>query len=164
MANTQSQANTLGILLWIYAGIQSLFALLMVLIIVLYGVGGVMALIQGGADAAPGAAIMLVFVALYAVLFCIGVTSIVLNIKAGNRLKQPYPAPKNLLIASSIGNLLSFLCGGICLAPFGIALGVYGLWFTLSDTGTAYFQGGVTTPPAVGQYNFGRGPYDNRNP
>ncbi|HLA95896.1 MAG TPA: hypothetical protein VK612_09260, partial [Pyrinomonadaceae bacterium] len=149
-----STANTLSILLFIYAGIQSLFALLFVLIILLYGVGGVMAVVQGGKDAVPGAAVMLVFVFIYALLVAIGIAAVVLNIKAGRQLRNSSPASKNLLLASSIGNLLSCMCGGLCLAPFGIALGVFGLWFTLSDTGTAYFAGGITTPPQIDQYNF----------
>lgn len=120
----------------------------------LYGIGGTMALVQGGADAAPGAVIMVVFVLIYAILLGVGVTSIILNIKAGSRLKQSTPAPKNLLIASAVGNFLSFLCGGMCLAPFGIALGVYGLWFTLSDTGTAYFNQTTSTPPPIGEYDI----------
>lgn len=154
MTNHQSQAETLGILLWIYAGVQSLFALIIALVILLYGIGGVLAIVQGGSDAAPGAVIMIVFVLIYVVLLGVGITSIILNIKAGNRLKQPTPAPKNLLIASAVGNFLSFLCGGMCLAPFGIALGVYGLWFTLSDTGTAYFNHGIETPPPIGEYDI----------
>lgn len=163
MTDPRNQANTLSILLWIYAGIQSLVAVLFLFIILLYGVGGVLALVQGGSEAAPGAAIMLVFVLIYAVLVAIAIASIILNVKAGMQLKKTIPASKNLLLASSIGNLLSFLCGGICLAPFGIALGVYGLWFTLSDVGTTYFSGGIATPPPVNRYDFGPGNFGPPN-
>ncbi len=163
MTNPQSQANTLSILLWIYAGIQSLVALLFILIILIYGVAGVMALVQGGSEAAPGVGVMLVIIIIYAVLVAIAIASIILNIKAGIRLKKTVPASKNLLLASSIGNLLSFLCGGICLAPFGIALGVYGLWFTLSDVGTRYFAGGIATPPPINRYDFGPGNFGGPN-
>ena len=161
MTNPNQQANTLGILLWIYAGVQSLFALFILLIIALYGVSGVMMAVSGGSDAAAGVGIMAVVVIIYGVILAIGVTSIVLNIKAGGGLKRTEPASKNLLLASSIGNILSWFCGGICLAPFGIAMGVYGLWFTLSDVGSAYFQSrGINTPPRIDQYDLGRGPYN----
>lgn len=150
-----SQASTLSILLWVYAGIQSLFALIFVLLILLYGVSGVVTLVSGGKNTANGAVGPLIFAVFFGVL-AIGLASIILNIKAGSRLREPSPAPKLLLLASAFGNLLSFLFGGMSLAPLGIALGIYGLYFTLSDVGKAYFNGGgFQSPPPVNKYGPG---------
>lgn len=157
MNNYKSQADTLGLLLWIYAGIQAFFALLILFIVLLYGVGGVImiATARNASDAAPAAAFMAVYVAIFVVLLAFGIASIVLNVKAGRQLKSASIASKNLVIASAIGNFLSFMCGGMCLAPFGIGLGIFGLWFVLSDTGKAYFSGlGINTPPPVQNYHF----------
>lgn len=157
MNNHKSQADTLGLLLWIYAGIQVFFALLILFIVLLYGISGIvmMATARNASDAVPAAVITVVYVAIFVVLLVFGVTSIILNVKAGRQLRSDTIASKNLVIASAIGNFLSFMCGGMCLAPFGIGLGIFGLWFVLSDTGRAYFSGlGINSPPPVQNYHF----------
>lgn len=154
MTDPKQHANTLSILLFIYAGLQCLFALFIAIFVVFYGGFGLYVAATGGSDAAAGAAMMFIFVAIYVVMLVFGIVSIFLNIKAGMRLKKTEPASKNLLLASSIMNLLSFICGGICLAPFGIGIGIFGLWFTLSDVGKYYFQGGISTPPQPHQYGL----------
>lgn len=163
-----SQADTLGILLWVYAAIQSVFALMIVLVLVIYGISGVMMFLQGGSDVAFGALIMGIFIVIYILMLAIGFASIYLNIKAGKQLRNSEPASKNVVIASAIGNFLSFMCGGICLAPFGIALGIYGLVFVFSDNGKMYFEGrsnypiSMNPPPATSYYDLS-GNLVNRN-
>lgn len=157
MNNIRNQAETLGLFFWIYSGLQAVFALFYVAIILIYGVSGVLMLVnaRNASDAAPAFGMIIVFVIFFAIILLLGVVSMVLNIKAGKQLRGPGIASKNAIIAASIGSIVSFICGGICILPFAVAMGVYGIWFAVSETGNAYFSGkGNINPPPVQNYQF----------
>jgi hypothetical protein len=157
MSSIRNQAETLGLFFWIYSGLQAIFALFYIVIILIYGVSGVMMLVsaRNTSDAAPAFGMMMVFVIFFVVILLLGVVSMVLNIRAGKQLRGEGIASKNAIMAASIGSIVSFICGGICILPFAIAMGVYGIWFAVSEAGNAYFSGhGNINPPPIQNYQF----------
>lgn len=151
--NSKTQANTLGLLLYIYAGIQGLFVLFMLAAVMFYGVTGVLAVSSGGNKNLNGAAVMAIIVVVYALMFLFGLVSMFFNIKSARELRNENRiAGKNMLLTASILNTVNFLAGGVCLLPFGVAMGVYGLWFIFSETGIRYFGAGSSRPPSPIEY------------
>ncbi len=142
----REHTNLLSIFAWVYAGLQGLFVLFFFLMVLLYGGIGV----ASAATARSSDMVGLVFIAVFALLFVaialFGIACMVANIQMGRRLRSHNPPTQKRMIVTSVLNSVSWVCGGMFLMPFGIALAVYGLWFALSDTGKAYLEGRETAP------------------
>ena len=85
---------------------------------------------------------------LFAVLAGFGITNVVLNIKLGRALRSNLLPTQKRVIVTSIFNICSFLCGGVFVLPFGMALGIFGLVFATSDNGKAFLNG-LPSPTAL---------------
>lgn len=137
----REHANLLSIFAWVYAGIQSLFVGLYLLIILLYGgVGIAMALDSKGDDAA-GLVIFAFFVLLFGLIALLGIVCLISNIWFGKRLRSVFPPTQRSMILTAILNCVSWVCGGILLMPIGIGLGIYAIWFSQWDAGKAFLEG-----------------------
>jgi hypothetical protein len=99
-----------------------------------------MALTSRQSDAA-GLIVFGVFVMIFGVIAILGIVCMIANIRLGKRLRSQAPPSERSMIVSGILNCVSWVCGGIFLMPFGIALGVYGIWFSQSTVGKAYING-----------------------
>lgn len=145
------QANLLGIFSFIFAGIQGL-ALLFIGLYALLMLG---VLIMGVVNGPSGDAAAYIFPAFIAVLFGImaglGLTNVILNLKLGRALRSNRPPTQKRVIVTSIFNICSFLCGGVFILPFGMALGIFGIVFASSEKGKAFLSGRpsalIATPP-----------------
>lgn len=144
-------ANLLSIFSFIFAGIQGLALLFIGLYaLIMFGV-----LIMGATNARnPDAAAYIVpgvIAILFAVMSGIGLTIVILNIKLGRALRGPVPPTQKRVMVTSIFNLCSFLCGGVFILPFGMALGIFGIVWAVSEKGKAYLSGlpsaQIATPP-----------------
>lgn len=156
-------ANLLSIFSFIFAGIQGLallfiglYALMMAFVLVSSVVNANN--MDAGAFLVPG------FIAvLFTIMGAFGLTNVLLNIKLGRRLRSNrLPTPKRVIV-TSIFNLCSFMCGGVLILPFGMALGIFGIVFASSDKGKAFLTGKPMPalplpPPPV---NYGEVPRDN---
>lgn len=131
-------ANLLSLFCWIYAGIQSLMFLFILLVVLMMGGMSIFAAVEGSQGSTEASIMFGVIALIYLFILAIGAVSIVLNFLAGKRLRKNVPVKKGFILATSIMNLISFMCGGIFLLPFGVALGVYGIWFSSSAEGIAY--------------------------
>jgi hypothetical protein len=142
----KEHTNLLSIFSWVYAGIQGLFVCLYLLLVLIYGgLGAAMAFTSKQSDAV--ALIMLgVFVLIFGLIAILGIICMISNIRLGKQLRGDTPPTSRTMIVSGILNLVSWVCGGILLMPFGIGLGVYGLWFSQSDVGKAFLEGRVYQP------------------
>lgn len=146
------QANLLSIFAFIFAGIQGLGALLFGLYS-LFMIGALVvtaldpkAISQPGMFIVPG-----LFAAVFSLMTIFGLTNIFLNIKLGRALRSVLPPSQKRVIVTSIFNICSFFCGGMLIAPFGMAVGIFGIVFAVSDKGKAYLSGMPHTsmlPPA----------------
>lgn len=143
----KEHANLLSIFFWIFAGIQALMALFVALALALTGVSTILMLFNAKSGANSGVLVLGIMMSVMGLLFAFGLVSIYLNILAGKRLRNDLRASKKLIMTASILSLLSFLCGGIWILPFGVALGIYGLWFATSPIGYAYFNKLDTNQP-----------------
>jgi hypothetical protein len=92
-----------------------------------------------------GIVALVIIAAVFGVLTLFGLIGGITNLVLGFKLRKPVPAGKRLIVFSSVLNCLSFMNGGM----FAMALGVYGLWFALSDTGREYFEGNVYQPAMI---------------
>jgi hypothetical protein len=144
-------ANLLGIFSFIFAGIQGLALLFVGLYVVMMAFVIVASLVgenttDAGAYIVPG-----VIAAVFAVMGAIGLTNVILNIKLGRALRSTTPPSSKRVIVTSIFNICSFLCGGVFILPFGMALGIFGIVFATSENGKAYLNGTpsnrILTPP-----------------
>lgn len=144
-------ANLLSIFSFIFAGIQGL-ALIFIGLYALMMFGILIAGATSGSNADAGAYIVPAFIAvLFGVMAAIGLTNVILNIKLGRALRGPVPPTPKRVMVTSIFNLCSFLCGGVFILPFGMALGIFGIVWSVSDKGKAYLNGlptgQIATPP-----------------
>ncbi len=86
----------------------------------------------------PGAPIMMgIFAAIFGVIVIFGLVGSISNFLLGKRLRSDTPPTQRFVVTVCIINFLSLFTGGM----FATALGVYGLWFALSDQGKAFFEG-----------------------
>jgi hypothetical protein len=137
----KEHSNLLSIFAWVYAGIQGLFVCIYLLLVVLYGgLGAAMAYDAKQSDAA-GLILFGVIVLIFAAIGIIGLICMISNIRLGKQLRGTRPPTQRSMIVSGILNCISWVCGGVLLMPFGIALGVYGIWFSQSDVGKAFLEG-----------------------
>lgn len=144
-------ANLLSIFSFIFAGIQGLALLFIGLYVLMMGFV-LLASIVGANNTDAGAYIVPGFVAaLFSVMAAIGLTNVILNIKLGRMLRGNRLPTQKRVIVTSIFNICSFMCGGVFILPFGVALGIFGIIFATSDKGKAYLNGLPTnliaTPP-----------------
>lgn len=135
----KEHANLLGLFFWIYSGLQALLFLFILLYAGFMGFLTVMVAQEGKRDSEGAVVMLVVILAVFVVLLFIGLSSIVSNIIAGHGLRSGKPWARRWAMIASILSLFSFLCGGIFLLPFGVALGVYGLWFLTGAVGKYYF-------------------------
>ncbi|MCW5958278.1 MAG: phage holin family protein [Pyrinomonadaceae bacterium] len=136
----KEHTNLISIFSFIFAGIQGLMFLFFALyLIFMFGLIILSAINAKSSDAA-GIAIIAVVLLIIAAFAALGLTTVILNIKLGRRLRSDNPPTQRSMIVTSIFNICSFLCGGVFVLPFGAALGTYGLWFALSDMGKRYFD------------------------
>lgn len=150
------QANLLSIFSFIFAGIQGM-ALLFIGLYALVMFGVLIMGIVNGPNADAGAYIVPAFIAvLFGLMAGIGLTNVILNIKLGRALRGPVPPTQKRVMVTSILNLCSFLCGGVFILPFGMALGIFGIVFASSEKGKAFLTGQssrqIATPPPPMSY------------
>jgi hypothetical protein len=147
------QANLLSIFSFIFAGIQGMALLFIGLYaLVMFGVL-IVGLVSGPSEDA-GAYIVPAFIAvLFGVMTGVGLTNVILNIKLGRALRSSRPPTHKRVMVTSIFNLCSFLCGGVFILPFGMALGIFGIVFASSEKGKAFLSGQPTRqlqpPPPI---------------
>lgn len=160
----KEHANLLAILSWVYAGLQTLTFLILLTYLLAMGGLAVFTAAQGRTEDAFAIVFWIVIIVLLAVLSAVGLASLIANIRLGRKLRGRFPPTQRTVIVTAILNFLSFLCGGIMLLPFGTALGVYGLWFALSETGKSFLSG----QPYAPQFGYQQAPqpaqlstYDN---
>lgn len=143
--NGKEHAKTLGILFWVYEGLQ-IFGLLIAALI-LIGMSGFMFYGISQAPQRPGDPPPELFVGVMGIIFIVVIALNVLflipGFVAAYGLKKEKPWAKTWIIIAC--------CLAMLNVPFGTALAVYGLWFVLGDQGKAYFDnpnGGYNVPPA----------------
>ena len=144
----KEHANLLGIFAYVFAGFQGLITAFFGLYLLLLGGLGVMAAFDSKSGDAGGVVMMAVFTVIFGVMFGLGLTSIIMNIKMGRRLRSDDPPPPRSVMITSILNCCSLLFGGMMSLPFGAAVGAYGIWFATSDVGKRYLAGIPDAEPA----------------
>lgn len=144
----KDHANLLGLFAYIFAGFQGLITLLFGLYLLILGGLGVMAALDSNSDDAGGLVMVFVFAGIVGVMFGLGLTSIIMNVKMGRRLRSDNSPTQRSVMITSILNCCSLLFGGMMSLPFGAAVGAYGIWFATSDVGKRFF-GGVPEPEPV---------------
>jgi len=136
------QANLLSIFAFIFAGIQGLAALLFGLYLILMLVMLVMTALEPNAAKDPAVLIVPgILVLFFGLMSLYGLVNIFLNIKMGRALRGSKPPTQKRMIITSIFNICSFFCGGMLIAPFGMAIGIFGIVFAVSDKGKAFLSG-----------------------
>jgi len=135
-------ANLLGIFFWVYAAIQGL------LILLILGYTGYMSSLIGGientgnnSNNADEKTVLAILTAVLIVIILVLICSMILNIATGYGLRKERFWAKRWGIIATILTMISSVFGGMLLMPFGMALGIYGLWFFISDTGKQFFKG-----------------------
>ena len=147
------QANLLSIFSFIFAGIQG-FAVLFVGLYALIMLG-VLVISAMDANAASDPGVFLVpglIGVLFGAMAAFGLTTILLNIKMGRALRSQRPPSQRRVIVTSIFNICSFFCGGMFIAPFGMAVGIFGIVFAASDKGKMFLSmtpNAAPLPPAT---------------
>jgi hypothetical protein len=142
----REHTNLLSIFAWIYAGLQGLFVVFFLLLVLLYGGIGVASAATFRSSDVAGIVFIAIFAMLFVAIAIFGIACMIANIQMGRRLRSQNPPTQKRMIATSILNSISWVCGGMFLMPFGIALAVYGFWFALSETGKAYLEGNPLAP------------------
>ena len=137
----KEHTNLLSIFAWIYAGVQGIFVCLYLLLVVIYGGLGIAMAFTAKQSEAAGLIMFGVFVLIFGAIAIMGILCMFSNIRLGKQLRGNTPPTQRSMIVSAILNLVSWVCGGIFLMPFGIGLGVYGIWFSQSDVGKAFLEG-----------------------
>lgn len=156
----KEHTNLLSIFGWVYAGIQALFVCLYIILVLMYGgMGAVMAFSARQTDVA-GMVMMFIMVVLFSLIAIVGLVCVIANIWMGKRLRGDALPTQRSMIVIGILNCISWICGGMCLMPFGIALGAYGIWFGVSETGRAFLEGRALTSPPSPAYYHGQGNAD----
>lgn len=135
-------ANLLSIFFWVYAVIQTLMLLFIALYTGFIGYSSVIIAMEDRNNAPEMTTLFVIIFIVLVVLLLIGFTSMVLNVIIGFGLRRGRTWTSFWGKVASILSIISFVCGGILLLPFGTALGIYGLWFFFSETGRQYFQDG----------------------
>ena len=145
MMTAKEHANLIGILSYVFAGIQGFmtlffgaYALIMAAIFVAAAVGG-------DANDVGGIVVTAVFTAIFGIISVLGLTSIYMNVKLGRRLRSDDLPSSRSMKFTAILNICSLFYGGMVALPFGAALGGYELWFATSDIGKRFLSG---TPEA----------------
>ena len=144
----KEHANLLGIFAYVFAGFQGLITLLFGLYLLFLGGLGVMAALDTRSGDVGGLVMMFVITAVFAGMFGLGLTSIIMNVKMGRRLRSGRPPTKRSVMTTSILNCCSLFFGGMMSLPFGAAVGAYGIWFATSDVGKRYLAGIPDAEPA----------------
>ena len=136
------QANLLSLFAFIFAGIQGLAVLLFGLYFIFMLVMLVMTAIEPNAAKEPAVLIVPgIFVLLFGLMSVYGLVNVFLNIKMGRALRGTTLPTQKRMIVTSIFNICSFFCGGMFIAPFGMAIGIFGIVFAVSDKGKAFLSG-----------------------
>ena len=143
----KDHANLLGIFAYVFAGFQGMITLLFGLYLLVLGGLGIMAAFNNRSDDAGGLVMMFVFAAIIGVMFGLGLTSIIMNVKMGRRLRSESPPTQRSVMIASIINCCSLLFGGMVSLPFGAAVGAYGIWFATSDVGKRFLAGAPDAEP-----------------
>lgn len=140
----KDHSNRLGLFSWIYAGILAA-SLTLNIVTFIYFYGSWI-----GTDSIPSFGellsvgdspyatkmvilfLLVVFGLLLALLLMLVI--IILNIRLGKALRKgPQPTHRRLVVISIL-NLITSVVGGFLHLPFGVALGIYGLWYAFSGS------------------------------
>lgn len=145
------QANLLSIFSFIFAGIQAL-ALFLIGLYMFVMIAMMASSLLSATNTEPAVYIFPIFLTvLFAVLVTFGAVNVWLNVKLGRMLRSSHLPTQKRVVVTSIFNICSFLCGGIFIMPFGMALGIFGIVFANSDKGKAFLNGVpsnlIGTPP-----------------
>ena len=138
MMRPAEHANLIGIFSWILAGIQGFVFLFFALYVVIFGGLTIAAMFGPKNQDTSGLLVLGIVVGVFALLALFGLVCLIANIWIGRRLRSADPPSQRSVVVMAILNFCSFLCGGLMIWPFGIALGVYQLWFALSIPGKAF--------------------------
>lgn len=137
----KEHASLLGIFSYVFAGIQSMITAFFGVYVLILGGLTLMAALGGNPDDAGGIVMLVIFSAVFGLLFALGLASIVMNVRMGRRLRSGRPPTQRSVMVTSIMNCCSLLFGGMFSLPFGAAVGAYGIWFAASDAGKRFFAG-----------------------
>jgi hypothetical protein len=165
MQQPQNQnANLLSIFSFVFAGIQGLALLFIGLYAVVMAFVMISSMVTNSRNTDAGAYLVTGLITAFFVLMgAFGLTNVLLNIKLGRMLRSKRLPTQKRVIVTSIFNLCSFLCGGVFILPFGMALGIFGIVFASSDNGKAFLSGkpmGTLLPPPP-PINYGEVPREN---
>lgn len=139
-------ANLISIFSWVLAGIQGLVFLLFALYILIFGIAMIAAILSPENPDKSGLIVLALVVGLIGVLAAFGLVCVIANFRIGRRLRSSNLPTQRSLVVMAILNFLSLFCGGLMVWPFGIALGVYEIWFAMSDQGKAFLTGHEFSP------------------
>jgi hypothetical protein len=128
----KEHARLLGLFFWLLTGFQ-VFLIGFVAIIYFFIFGAVMMNAPHKASDPPPELIFGIMVGVMIFLLVITALFSIPKVVAGFGLRKERPWAKGWAIVACIMALLS--------APFGTAVGVYGLWFIFGESGKAYFDG-----------------------
>lgn len=128
----KEQANLLGLLFWVYTGIQVF--IVVALFVVYVAVFGVVfaGMPQTGPDQPPMALIALILVVALLITFGSLLLFMVPKLIAGYGLRNEKPWARTWAIVAC--------CMAVMNMPLGTALGVWGLIFLMGDEGRRYFE------------------------
>jgi len=150
-------ANLLSIFSFIFAGIQGLALLFIGLYALLMAFILVSSLMSGTSSDLEGFLVPGLIAVVFAIMGAVGLTNVLLNVKLGRALRSSRPPTQKRIVVTSIFNICSFLCGGVFILPFGVALGIFGIVFATSEKGRAYLSGmpsgHILAPPPPENYS-----------
>lgn len=141
----REHANLLGLLMWVFAGLQiAVIALIAVFYVAIFGFIATQAgNMPQRPNEPPPEAILGIFIVIMIIALVVTVAFMVPKIVAGYGLRKGRKWAKIWTIIACVLAVMS--------VPLGTAVGVYGLWFVFGDEGKAFFDGpDFTTPTAAG--------------
>lgn len=136
----KEHANLLGIFFWIFAGLQALITLVWVLVAGFFGFAAFSIAQENRSGNGEATAFITVIVVVFALIALVALACATLNIFAGIGLRRQKSWARSVALIASITSIISSLFMGVWAIPIGLSVGIYGLWFILSDDGKFFFN------------------------
>lgn len=140
MMQPKEHANLLSIFFWVFAVLQSLVTILWISIVGFVGYAAANVPRQNRSDADEATTVFTVMLLIFGGIALIALACTMINIFAGIGLRRQKSWAKTLALTASITSVISSIFMGFWAFPVGLALGIYGLWFVLSDDGKRFFS------------------------
>lgn len=140
----KEHANTLGIFFWIFAGLQFVLMLFWIFVSVFLSLTLWNFAQENPAVSYDAGQFVSTVVMLFIVLF-LGTFATVAYMAAGYGFRKGRRWVRVWGFLGSVAAFSSVLVGGMLLFPFGLALGIYCLWFLYSEEGK-HFPGQSAVP------------------